>query len=312
VSGRQQNRRAAVDGKPSAKATLVKRFKDGERQAEDTLTRWIGHPALQPVVERRRLGAEAVVLPISRLLTGQGEVVRFCWHIYGMAGIDPDWNLRRGEPWMLTIFEMSAIERVKADFRGVVQLAVNELAGAGVGLMPNWDPDHAVIGELLLLPGFPWELSARERAQHLNPPPVAAIDIDASGTSVRRGIAERAESNITSIRRTYERHLHGSPPRAPYAAGGARSLPEPTRRRREALQQVLQRWPDATASGIWTSFGDHGLMPGQQPRTPGGYLRRLLEEGADDGQLVVRPSKSTIHEDLKALRATGADQKRSG
>ena len=76
MSGRQQNRRAAVDGKPSAKATLVKRFKDGERQAEDTLTRWIGHPALQPVVERRRLGAEAVVLPISRLLTGQGEVVR--------------------------------------------------------------------------------------------------------------------------------------------------------------------------------------------------------------------------------------------
>jgi hypothetical protein len=35
-------------------------------------------------------------------------------------------------------------------------------------------------------------------------------------------------------------------------------------------------------------------MPGQQPRTPGGYLRRLLEEGADDGQQVNRPSKSTI------------------
>lgn len=202
MSGRQRNRREAADGKPSAKAALVKRFKAAERQAEDTLTRWIGHPALQPVVERRRLGAEAVVLPISSLLTDQGEVVRFCWHVYGMAGIDPDWNLRRGEPWMLTIAEMHAIERVKADFRVVVQLAVNELAGAGVGLMPSWDPDHAVIGELLLLPGFPWELPARQRAQYLNPPPVAAIDIDASGTSVRRGTGERPESNITSIRRT--------------------------------------------------------------------------------------------------------------
>jgi hypothetical protein len=53
-------------------------------------------------------------------------------------------------------------------------------------------------------------------------------------------------------------------------------------------------------------------MPGQQPRTPGGYLRRLLEEGADDGQQVNRPSKSTIHEDLKTLRGARTDQKRSG
>jgi hypothetical protein len=43
--------------------------------------------------------------------------------------------------------------RVEADFREVVQLAVNELLGAGVGLDPNWPGDHVVVGQLLLLHG---------------------------------------------------------------------------------------------------------------------------------------------------------------
>jgi hypothetical protein len=293
--------------------SLRQRFEAEEWQAEKTLAQWIGHPALQPEIKRRHRGAEMAVEPISRLLVSQREVTRFCWHIYEMAGIYPDWSMRDDSgPWLLTFDEQNAMNLVKARFRDVVQLAVNELAGAGVDLDPNWSGDHAAVGELLLLPSFPWHLPARERAKCLNLPPVGAIHANGTGTEVRRGLSEHAESNLTAVRRSYERHLHGPPPRAPYADGGTRALPELTRRRREAVRQVLQRWPGIGASRIWTTFSDHGLQRGQIARSPGGYLRQLLEESAKDGELVTRPSKSTLYEDLKALRAASPDQELSG
>jgi hypothetical protein len=294
-----------------AGARLAERFRAEEQQAITALARWIGHQAVCGVIERRRAGAEAVLIPIARFLTDQIQVIRWCWYVYGMAGVEPGWQLRRGEPWQLTPGEISVLGRVEADFRGVVQLAVNELHGTGVGLVPSWDGDHVVVGELLLL-DVDWQLPAQELAEAMQPPAIGAIHIDASGTVHRRGTWEKAESNIAALRRGYERHLHGATPRAPYAAGGIRALPGPTRRRREAIRKVLQRWPNATASSIWTTFGDHGLQHGQQARTPGGYLRRLLEEGIGDPQPVTRPSKSTLHADLKTLRADGFDQNPSG
>jgi hypothetical protein len=196
---------------------------------------------------------------------------------------------------------MSVIERAEADFRGVVQLAVNELHGAGVGLVPSWDGDHAVVGELLLL-DIDWQLPARELAEAMQPPSIGAIHIDASGTIHRRGTWEKAESNIAALRRGYERHLHGPPPRAPYAGGGTRAIPESTRRRRDALRKVLDLWPDATASQIYTTFGDYTRRHGGAAATPGGYLRQLLEAHADAGDIVKRPPKTTLYEDLKLLR----------
>ncbi len=277
----------------------------------DALARWVGHPAVRGVIERRRAGAEAVLIPIARLLTGQIEVTRFCWHVFRIAGVEPGWELRRGEPWMLTLGEMSVIERVEADFRGVIQLTVNELEGAGVGLVPSWTGDHVVVAELLLL-DVAWELPARELAEVLHPPAIGAIHADASGTIHRRGTGERAEANIGALRRSFERHLHGPPPRAPYAGGGARAVPEPTQRRRQAIARVLKRWPSATASQIATSFGDHGLQRGGLARTPGGYLRQLLQESAEPGEIVRCPSKSTLHEDLKEIRRGTAGKKPSG
>lgn len=289
----------------AAGVALVKRFQAGEQQATDALARWIGHSAVRLVIERRRIGAETVVQPIRRLLVDHIRVNRFCRDIYGIAAVGPDWEFRQREPWMLTTSERSVIERVESDFKGVVQLTVSELLGAGVGLAPDWPGDKAIVGELLLL-DIPWDLPARRLAADLQPPPIAAIRIDASGTSVRHGIWERAESNITSLRRSYEQHLHGPPPRAPYAGGGKRAAGDPTRRRREALRQVLDQWPDATASRIWTTFGDHTLQRGGQARTPGGYLRQLLED-ARPGETVARPSKSTLHADLKVLREASED-----
>ena len=89
-------------------------------------------------------------------------------------------------------------------------------------------------------------------------------------------------------------------------------MPEPTRRRRQALAKVHERWPDVTASHIVTTFGDYGRQRGGLARSPGGYLRQLLEEAAEPGKILRCPSKSTLHEDLKALRAGTADQKVSG
>ena len=301
-------------GKSSAArddAALHKRFQAEERQAVDALTRWIRHPAIPAIINRRRIGAETVVMPIARHLTGQIEVIRFCWNAYEIAGVGPDWELRRGEPWLLTPEEMNSIDVVKSDFRGVVQLTVNELDGADVGLVPSWTGDHVVVGELLLL-DINWDLPVRELAEAMQPPAIGAIHIDASGTTHRRGTGEKPENNITALRRSYERHLHGPPPRAPYAQGGTRALPEPTRRRREALRKVLEQWPDAEASNIVTTFGDRGRQTGGMPRTPGGYLRKLLEEAAEPGDEIRPPSRSTLYEDLKVLRAGGTDQKPSG
>ncbi len=87
-------------------------------------------------------------------------------------------------------------------------------------------------------------------------------------------------------------------------------MPEPTRRR-HALAKVLDRWPDATASQIATSFGDYRVGRIGQAKTPGAYLRQLLEQEAEPGDIVRAPSKSTLHEDLKALRAESQDEKPS-
>lgn len=288
-----------------------KRFEAEEQQAIDALARWIGHPAVRGIIERRRVGAETVVMPIGRLLTDQIQVIRFCWHVNGIAGIEPGWELRKGKPWLLTNSEMNLIERVEADFRGVVQLTVNELEGSGVGLVSSWTGDHVVVAELLLL-DIAWGLPARELAESLQPPAIGAIHVDASGTTHRRGSGERANNNIGALRRAYEGHRYGSPPRAPYADGGKRALPEPTRRRRQALAKVRKQWPDVTASQIFTTFGDHRVQRGGQARTPGGYLRQLLEEDAGPGAIVQRPSKSTLYEDLKALRVASRDKKPSG
>ena len=290
--------------------TLRKRFEAEEQQAIDALARRIGHPAVHGIIGRRRIGAETVVMPIEHLLTSQIEVIRFCWHVFGIAGIEPGWELRRGTPWLLTVSQMNVIERVEADFRGVVQLTVNELESADVGLVPSWTGDHVVVGELLLL-DIEWDLPARELAAALQPPAIGAIHIDASGTTHRRGSGERANNNIGALSRAYEQHKYGPQPRAPYAGGGARALPEPTRRRRQALAKVRERWPNVTPSQIFTTFGDHGVQRAGLPRTPGSYLRQLLEQEAP-GEIVHRPSKSTLYEDLKALRAASQDQKPSG
>jgi hypothetical protein len=74
-------------------------------------------------------------------------------------------------------------------------------------------------------------------------------------------------------------------------------------------------WPPAQFADppqIVTSFADHGLQRGQLARTPGGYLSQLLEEAAEPDKVVRCPPKSTIHENLKKLRAGITSEEPSG
>jgi len=153
-------------------------------------------------------------------------------------------------------------------------------------------------------------MPARDLAEAMQPPATGSIRLDASGRSHRRGSGERASNNIGALRRDYEQHLYGPPPRAPYAGSGTRAA-EPTRQRQQALAKVCERWPDVTASRIFMTFGDHGLQRGGLARSPGGCLRQLLQQDAPGGT-VRCPSKSTLHADLNALRAVSRDQKPSG
>jgi hypothetical protein len=288
-----------------------KRFQAEEQQAIDAVARWVVHHAVRGVIEHRRAEAEQAVAPIGRLLTDQIAVMFFCLHLFGLTGVEPGWQRRRAPIWMLDVDELQAIEQVKTDFRAILQVTASELKQAGVGVVPSWPGDLVVVGELLLL-RVNWKLPARALAEALQPPAIGAIEIDASGTTHRRGSGERASNNIGALRRDYERHLYGPPPRAPYARGGRRAVPEATRRRRQALAKVCERWPDVTVSQPYTTFGDHGVERGGTARTPGGYLRQLLEEDAGPASRVQRPSKSTLHEDFKALRVASRDQKPSG
>ena len=137
----------------------------------------------------------------------------------------------------------------------------------------------------------------------MNSPGPGAIMADASGTIFRRETGEREETNLAAIRRKFERHLHGPRQRAPYAGGGKREGRSTTAKRREALAEVLEKFPDATPSGIFTTFGSYTRLAGGQAGSPGGYLRQLLEGAAEPGETVSRPVKETLRQDLLALRA---------
>ena len=252
-----------------------KRFEAEEQQAIDALARWIGHPAVGGVIERRRVGAKTVVMPIARHLTGQVEVIRFCWHAYEIAGIEPGWELRRGQPWLLTVSEMNAIERVKADFRGVVQLAVNELDG--VGLVPNWTGDHVVVGELLLLDiardlppaNWPRPYSRRLSARSTSTLPAPFTGVAAGSARTTTSAAARGTGQ------------------GPWAVAW---------RHRLANNHDLRR----SRAAAWRPGPDSSRLPVPAARTR-----------CETGRYRAPPSKSTLHEDLKELWAGSRGQKPS-
>lgn len=310
MSGSAARRDKAGQGRPAGKNdTLTRQFQTAEQHADATLAGWVGHPAVRGIIGRHKGEANAAVAPIARHLPRQKEAAAFCWGVYGLAGVGPDWEFRRGgAPFMLTEAEAWRMGFVIALFRHVVRVTVSELASAGVAVMPAWTGDHAAVGEMLLI-DVPWDLPAVELAACLNPPGPGAITADASGTSLRRGTGERAETNLTAIRRQLEQHLHGPRRRAPYAGDGKRDDRRTTVNRREALAKVLERFPDTTPSKIVSTFSSYTRLTGGQAGSAGGYLRQLLQNAAWPGETVICPVRETLRQDLLALRAERGHEK---
>jgi hypothetical protein len=307
-SDRQRGKAGSHGGPSKEDDVLTRQFKTAEQHATATMAGWIGHPAVRGIIERHRDEAETAVAPIARHLVGQKEAAAFCWRLYGLAGIGPDWELRRDAPsWTLTPIEKMLSGSVATWFRHVVQVTLSELKSAGVAVKPTWAGDHAAVGEMLLLQ-VPWHLPPDELAAAMNPPGPCAITANATSTSLRLETGERAETNLTAIRRSYERYLHGPRRPAPYAGGGKRKGRSTTAKRRKVVAEVLEKFPDATASKIFTTFGDYTRLPGGQAGSSGGYLRQLLKKDSDAAEDVRCPSEETLRQDLRAIRAE-KDQK---
>lgn len=282
-----------------------RRFREEEERAIASLAGWIGHPATPAIIKDAAASVVTAIAPVSHHLSEQREVIPFCWGAFGIAAVDPGWTLR-GHTWLLTAAERAAIEPARATLRSITGTVADALVSAGVPLDPGWPGDLAVIAELVVLEAvgiaIPWEMAPRELADGLQPPPISAIQIDARGTEHRRGISERAERNAGALRRSYEQHLQGPHPPAPYAGGSKRATPRPTRQRQAALREVLAAFPEATASTIRATYQARAFRPGGAPATPGGYLRHLL-----DGRQPC-PSKTTLTADLNALRRQSPEE----
>lgn len=284
------------------------RFRAEEQRAIASLAGWIGHPAIPPIIREASLPAAMAAKALERLLTSQKEIIWFCLSVFELAPVEPGWQ-RTSHLWQLNPIERAAINSARAGVRVVVVAVADALAAAGVRLEPSWPGDLAVIAQLLLLEAtghqVPWDSSPRELAEALQPPANCTITIDGSGSFQRRWASERAERNTTSLRRDYEKHLHGPRRRAAYAGGGTRAVPRKTEARRAALRQVLEAFPEATAPRITktyhhASFRSSGKNQGR-PATPGGYLRALLGDAGC-------PSKSTLAKDLRIIRPAGSGE----
>ena len=143
---------------------LIRQFRAAEQHAIDAMARWVGDGAVRAIIGRHKDEAEIAVLRVGRHLDCQKEVAKFCWYVFGFAGIGPDWKLRRDSPWMLSPAEVKVMPFVVALFRHVVKVTIGELESAGVAVKPTWSGDHAAVGELLLL-RVAWDLPAEELAR---------------------------------------------------------------------------------------------------------------------------------------------------
>ena len=307
-SGGQRGKAGGGVWPPEKDDVLTRQFLVAEQHATATLAGWVGAPPVREIIERHKSEANTAVAPIERHITSQKEVARFCWHVYGFGGLGPDWGLRRDAPWLLTPIEVKLMPFVITWFRRVVQATISELENAGVAVKPTWAGDHAAVGEMLLL-DVDWNLPAADLAANMNPPGPGALLPEASGTLTRRGAGERVETNLTAIRRRWEYHLDGPRRRAPYAGGGKRDDRSTTAKRREMVAKVLEKFPDAAASKMFTDYRNYTRLSGGQAGSAGGYLRQLLEAAAEPGEIVNCPAKETLRQDLIALRARENQEK---
>jgi hypothetical protein len=248
----------------------AKRFKQAEDEGIAVTSRWINHPAVREITDSWRVPVHNILAPaFGRILADTGEAVLFAWAIFGISGINANFEPTNSD-WRrvyLTFAEVQQAPLAKRDFLKIVSKAAGDIRAAGAAIDPGWDGDLAVVATLMLAAEdeIPWELPPMQLAEWVYPPSSSAITPDIRGISNRRGVPQAGKRNIIAIQHAYEKHLFGDPDRAPYAQGGERAESRQNREkaaRLKALTEVRALYLDASATEILQTWGSSKECPG--------------------------------------------------
>jgi hypothetical protein len=269
---------------------------------------WIGRPDVRAVVEYVREAALASVQSLAAHMTGQVQLIRFCWRVCGIGAVYPDGHEEPNpfdqygpEPWPLTDDERNAAGYYAAVFHRLVKGAAAELTARGVPIDAEWSGDQATLAVLILLHaldlGIPWDGPIERFADDLQPPGVSAFTPDGRSVSARDGRPDALARNADRIRKHLRKDRGGRELGVPYARGGSRALPRVTQIRRELLTEIIADNPKVTVTQILMTYDN-------SERTIGGRLRCRLAERLEAEELAVpdKPSESTLYADFQSIR----------
>lgn len=273
---------------------------------------WIGRPDVREVVEYVREAALACVMPLEVHMTGQKEVLRFCWRMCKINAVYPDgrqepnpFDPEGPEPWPLSEEEIKAAGFYAAVLHRLVTAAADELAGRGVPIDAEWSGDQAALACLIVMHALdfeiPWDGPIEQFAADLQPPGVSALTPDGRSVSARDGRPDALARNADRIRKLLREDQGGRELGVPYARGGNRALPRVTQIRREVLAEIIADNPNVTVTQILMTY-DHSA------RTVGGRLRCELAQRLEAEELAVpnRPSESTLYSDFQSISRSPA------
>lgn len=284
----------------------AERFKRAEDDGIIATSRWIGHEAVRDHVERWRIPVMQILAPaFGRILADTDETVLFCWAVFGITGINSDFQPTNND-WSrvyLTPREKACAPRAVSDFKRIVARAVRNVKSAGADIDPEWDGDHAVIATLMLAygPSIPWDAPAIELAEWVYPPGSTALTVDLKGVRARRDVSLETEYNIVAIRHAAEDNRHGPRKGAPYARGRGRATQARPVTLLDALVWALPQIREAFPRSSSVSQIRTGWKQGKSTATAGGRLRELVRTKLPD---VDCPSPATLYRAFEAAGLT--------
>lgn len=254
-----------------------------ERSARIIVASWIGHPRVRELTRGLRAWSDRELEPVLDRLNAPVDVAAFIG-----AGVGATRRSRSGEVRPAFASELPRALR----FVGALKRTARALADAGVGIDPRSYSDIVILGQLVVF-DIDWSASPSAIADELVVVAPGSISRDGRMMGVDDHATERDESSLAVLRRRRqaEGRTEGTRVPRPYAGGGVRRPSKVVERRRAALRDVRERYPDCTVASIresW-SFGPE--------ESPGRLLRQLVKARPGEAP----PSAEQIRRDLKAL-----------
>jgi len=267
------------------------------KSAQAAALRWIGDPSVIECVMHLRPGMLRLVAPIDRHLKEDKDIAALVAKGLSVALFDrQDQPGPRADDWVMTEAEKVVLAHVAEHFVRLLRVAANRLAEDGVPLDPEAEHNIYALG-YLVLSDYDGSQPAGKVVDGMAAWGLSRIGGDFRGVSHSDHASAGDRTDIDRLRAA-QREQAGHPHIArTYAGGEKRALRSDTKRRREVLREVIEKFPTRhSASHLLKTWPDG-------PHTPGGYLRYrwgqllgrdLLEQDA--------PSESALSEDLRAIR----------